>query len=165
MSRFENLDQQPVPFDRETAERAIHRAVNNVREAHGRQRLPFDVDLRGIARSHSRSMATEGYFAHESPDGDGVRERYAAHGYNGDPTGGGRVMGENISMMVYGRPVHMDGRRVEFDTPEQLANGVVCSWMNSPGHRRNLLASRWTIEGIGVYRPDEVTVYVTQNFG
>ena len=44
-----------------------------------------------------------------------------------------------------------------------IATATVDSWMNSPGHRANILVSDWRSEGIGVaFSGNEV--YLTQNF-
>ena len=47
---------------------------------------------------------------------------------------------------------------------EELANLVVDGWMDSPGHRENILNSTYDVEGIGVAINDDEEVYVTQNF-
>lgn len=55
-----------------------------------------------------------------------------------------------------------------YDTPEGLATGIVDSWMNSTGHRENILRPYWNGEGIGieiVETGDGMTkVWATQNF-
>ena len=60
----------------------------------------------------------------------------------------------------------VDGRRNVFYrwyTPEELAGEVVRAWLDSPGHRDNLLAPRYTHEGIGVAFGEDGMVFVTQN--
>jgi hypothetical protein len=50
-------------------------------------------------------------------------------------------------------------------TPEAtLAQDAVTGWMNSPGHRANLLDGGFTHIGIGVARGPNGEVYITQNF-
>ena len=46
-----------------------------------------------------------------------------------------------------------------------MGKAAVISWMNSPGHRANLLSSDWRDIGIGVARSKKGTYYLTQNFG
>ena len=48
---------------------------------------------------------------------------------------------------------------------EAIATQFVDMWMNSDGHRQNILTERWNNEGIGVYYDSEDgEVYATQNF-
>lgn len=51
----------------------------------------------------------------------------------------------------------------EWNTLEELAQSTVNGWMNSPGHRANILGS-YHSEGIGVAIADDDKVYITQNF-
>ena len=46
-----------------------------------------------------------------------------------------------------------------------VAKMAVDGWINSPGHRKNLLGDRWTVCGIGVYRNEHGAWYLTQLFG
>jgi uncharacterized protein YkwD len=48
---------------------------------------------------------------------------------------------------------------------ESIATDVVEGWMNSPGHRENILTSSFDLEGIGLYQGDDGALFVTQNFG
>jgi uncharacterized protein YkwD len=112
-------------------------------------------------------MATRGYFSHTSPEGETFADRYEAFGYDcRAPTDGGGYLtgGENIAQTWYDTPVRTDGGTVEYTTEEELARGIVTQWMNSPGHRDNILTAAWQNEGIGVYVTDDGKVYVTQNF-
>ena len=52
----------------------------------------------------------------------------------------------------------------DYHSLEELANLVVDGWMDSPGHRENILNSSYDVEGIGVAINDDEEVYVTQNF-
>lgn len=148
-------------IDRVELEMLVHEGVTDRRQSHGLDTLAFDDDLREIARYHSRDMAREEYFAHTAPDGETVSDRYDRFGYRcRAPMGDGRYAtgGENIFMMSFAG--------VDRDE-EAIAADVVEGWMNSPGHRENILREYWRAEGIGVYAisSDGTTrVYVTQNF-
>lgn len=147
--------------DRAELERLVHQAVNEQREAHGLNELAFDDGLREVARYHSRDMAEEDYFAHNAPDGETLGDRYERFGYECRvPMGDGRYAtgGENIFMTAYSGYTY---------TEAEIANRTVEGWMDSPGHRENLLRDYWRSEGIGVYvteRDGRTVVYVTQNF-
>ncbi|MDS0478498.1 CAP domain-containing protein [Natrinema sp. 1APR25-10V2] len=154
-------------LDIATVERHIHDAVNEERTARGLKKLQFDAELRDIAREHSRDMAERGYFSHTDPEGDNFADRYAEAGYECRVGGSGGTYytgGENIAQTWYDRAVRTDGGTATYTTERGLADAIVTQWMNSPGHRENILASQWEHEGIGVYVTDDGKVYATQNF-
>lgn len=148
-------------------ERLIHQKINDRRVNHNRPELQYDPVLASIARNHSRDMAERDYFSHTSPEGDGFEERYKAAGYecqvNVTPYIS-RSGGENIAQTWVNERVDTDrGVRI-YTTEEELAAGVVNQWMNSSGHRKNLLRANWNNEGIGVAITETGKVYATQNF-
>ncbi|MDQ2049898.1 CAP domain-containing protein [Natronolimnohabitans sp. A-GB9] len=155
-------------LDRVLVERYVHQAVNEERTDRGLEALEFDDDLQEIARAHSEDMAERGYFAHVDPDGNTFEDRYAAHGYECRAyTGDGSYYtgGENLAMTYVNQPVQTDtGAVVEYTDERELADGIVDQWMNSDGHRENLLAEHWNNEGIGIHVTEDDEVYATQNF-
>lgn len=90
-------------------------------------------------------MAARGYFDHTSPEGEGPGTRVAEAGYSG------RGWGENIAQ-GYGS-----------------AQAVVDGWMNSPGHRANILNCDFNELGVGYAegssRGNVPGIYWTQVFG
>jgi uncharacterized protein YkwD len=99
--------------------------TNDQRAAHGCPALRDDPRLRTAAVGHSVDMQASGYFAHNTPNGVTPWARIEAQGYS-DPSA------ENIAM---GQP-----------TPQ----AVVDAWMNSPGHRANILSCSSKAIGVGV---------------
>ena len=129
--------------------------VNQVRAQHGLAPLRISVKLTAAARAHSLQMAADGYFAHESADGSSFWQRVKAF-YSSSPWSYWSV-GENL---VWSSPDLTPAKALEL-------------WMNSPGHRRNILTSRWQEIGVsavhvpaapGVYKGMDVTI-VTTDFG
>lgn len=158
-------------FAQSNVEQLVHEEINNVRRERGLTPLSFDEDLRKIARYHSEDMATSGYFAHTAPNGETVEDRYQQFGYQCQVRTGGNQYatdGENIAKTYYQATIALDnGSTAYYDSPEALADGVVRQWMNSEGHRKNLLKPYWENEGIGVKIAEEdgeTAVYITQNF-
>ncbi len=153
-------------------EREIHRYVNREREERGLSRMTFDPDLAEIARSHSQDMATTRYFSHTSPDGETMEDRYDRFGYDCRvQVSGNRYMtgAENIAYTYADQPVMRDsGSSVDYLGNEtRIAQGLVHQWMNSQGHRENILRPHWNAEGIGVAiveTAEGTRVYATQNF-
>ncbi|MFC8764604.1 MULTISPECIES: CAP domain-containing protein [Streptomyces] len=113
--------------------------VNSERAKAGCGPLSANATLTRAAQGHSDDMAARNFFDHTDPDGDGPGERVTAAGYPWS------TYGENIAK----------GQ----STPEQ----VMESWMNSPGHRANILNCDFKEIGVGIH--DDGGPYWTQVFG
>lgn len=156
------------PFER-IVERAIHEAVNDVRREHGRSPLNNDTRLVPIARDHSETMASEGEIFHTGSDGT-MADRYEARGYDCRvPVGDNTYLtgAENVAKSWYLTSIATDGGREFYATPAEVGRAVAEQWLNSEGHRENLLHRDWRREGIGVeivVERGNYAVYVTQNF-
>ncbi|MEU6707567.1 sigma-70 family RNA polymerase sigma factor [Streptomyces wuyuanensis] len=83
--------------------------------------------LETAARRHSQDMAARGYFDHTSPDGTDPGDRITAAGYRWS------TYGENIAR------------------GQQSPSSVMDSWMNSPGHRANILNCSFKELGVGIH--------------
>ena len=126
-----------------TASRMLTR-VNAERSATGLAPLTWCPSLARSAYNHSRDMAERQYFEHDSPEGDEVSDRAQAEGYDYS------FVGENIAV------------------GQESVVEVMDDWMNSPGHRANLLMSSYEHFGLGVFRGPyerQSAIYWTQNFG
>lgn len=99
--------------------------TNAQRAAAGCGALHLDAHIQAAAIAHSVDMRARRYFAHNSPDGETPWQRMADAGYT-------TPSGENIAM----------GQA----TPQD----VVTAWMNSPGHRANILNCSSQAVGVGV---------------
>jgi stress response protein SCP2 len=116
-------------------------ATNAERARHGLGLLAADPRLAAAAQGHSEDMVRRAFFAHENPDGAQVWDRAVAAGY---PY---RKVAENIAA---GQPTAAD---------------VVRGWMDSPGHRANILDGELTQIGVGRAAGGTYGVYWTQVFG
>jgi uncharacterized protein YkwD len=117
-----------APAQNLSAEDLAVQLTNQQRAQHGCSALRLDTHLRAAARAHSQDMHARGYFDHNSPDGKTPWDRIKASGY----VGAGRGFAENIAM--------------GYATAQAVVNG----WMNSPGHRANILNCSLKAVGIGV---------------
>lgn len=124
-------------------ESAVLALSNAERTQEGLSSLASDTALADIARAHSADMLARSYFSHTDPAGCGSSCRANAAGY------GWRAIGENIYMS--------EG----FDVPApKHAQMVVDGWMNSPGHRANILGAQYSHMGIGIAQKGDA-IYVT----
>jgi uncharacterized protein YkwD len=116
--------------------------VNTERTASGLQPLTTNELLRQAAQDYAQRMADLGFFSHTDPyTGQQPWDRAKAAGYSWS------YIGENIAA----------GQR----SPQEVMN----SWMNSPGHRENILSPNVTEIGVGVYKGGSVGMYWVQLFG
>ena len=130
----------PTISERTRVENAVASRTNAERDKAGCPALRIDERLRQAARGHSEDMAERNYFSHDSPEGTTPWDRAKAAGYR-DPSG------ENIAR---GYPD---------------ASSVVEAWMNSPGHRANILNCDSMAIGVGVDVTADSGPYWTQMFG
>jgi uncharacterized protein YkwD len=107
--------------------------VNQQRAAYGEVALRANAALTTAATKHSQDMVAHNYFDHTGPAGDTMQSRDKAAGYI--KAGHGYAIGENIAAATG-----------SLATPSQM----VTSWMNSSGHRANILNASFRDSGIGV---------------
>jgi uncharacterized protein YkwD len=107
--------------------------LNAQRRAHGLQKLRANGRLRHAAAPYARLMVSRGFFSHDGPDGSTPQSRIQSTHY----LDGARVwsIGENIAWGTG-----------SLATPRS----IVRSWMNSPGHRANILNPGFRDIGIGI---------------
>ncbi len=124
----------------------VHREINAIRVRNGLHELLWLDDLAGLALLHSTNMGCKGFFDHIDLEGKQISQRQKEH-YPELLLAG---IGENL--------FYIENSRKVFD-PKDIALG----WMNSPGHRDNILKAEFTHEGIGVFLQDN-KLYTAQVF-
>ncbi|PAZ09092.1 stress protein [Streptomyces sp. SA15] len=115
--------------------------TNRERARAGLRPLAVDPLLTVAAQAHSADMVARAFYSHTSPEGSQPWDRAAAAGCRR------RSIGENIAC----------GQR----SPAEVVEG----WMNSPGHRANILKPDFTHIGIGFEGGGPAGTYWTQLFG
>lgn len=126
-------------------EQAIFQRVNQERTSAGLPALNYNTTMEKYARIKSKDMGDNGYFSHEDLQGELITEQMKADGvsYN--------AWGENIA--------YIQG----INNNSDLATQFMDNWMNSSGHRANILSTKFSSIGIGVYKIGN-TYYATQEF-
>ena len=150
-------------------EAEIHNLINNERQSYGLAPLEYDTMLAQIARAHSVDMASRNYFSHTNPEGQGPTERAKAADYNCYKNFGTYFtdgIAENIfKNSLYSSVSYYNGVPVyDWNSQSKIACSTVAGWMNSSGHRENILRSIYDKEGIGVALSSDYAVYITQDF-
>lgn len=157
-------------IDTSQLEVRTHQLINAERVKHGLSPLDHIEKIRLIARSHSEDMAARGYVSHDSPDGHSPTDRGNKAGYDCRKDYGSYYtygLAETIHQdWLYDSYRTLNGRIVSYEwfTLEGLAQTAVRGWMNSKGHRENILDSSYDRAGLGVAVADDGKVYFTQNF-
>ena len=124
-------------------------AVNADRQKHGRPALKLTGPLNEAAQRHAEDMARRNYYSHTSPEGKTVQDRFIA-------AGGSRwkLVEENIARCAGCRPP------ITSDRIDKLETG----WMNSPGHRENILRKGLEGFGYGIVLTKDDGLYAVQTF-
>lgn len=162
-------EDQPV-YDTREIEYLVHELTNQERQNHGLSQLAFDSEITQIARGHSLDMSERNYFAHETPEGFTPTDRAEQLGYSCQKMVGLLIytgIAENIFQgHLFDSYYTVNGVITSFDwiSEEEIAKITVDGWMNSPGHRENILTEIFDREGIGIEITYDHKVYVTQNF-
>lgn len=116
--------------------------VNAQRAANGAGPVAICNSLTRAAQAHSADQAAHNSMSHVGSDGATLVDRIARAGY-----GGWTALGENVA---YG-----------YGDVASVMNG----WMNSPGHRANIVNPAYTHIGLGEANASNGTPYWTQDFG
>ena len=123
--------------------------VNEAREAAGLDRLELDAILNEAAQAHAQDMLDRGFYDHVTPDGQEPMDRYLAAG--GDTS---FVVAENIARCEdCSVPAGLDD-------VEWMHEG----WMDSPGHRENILMHGLSHYGFGIVDRANGLVFGVQTF-
>jgi uncharacterized protein YkwD len=128
-SRAESSGRSSVALS--ALESSLLARVNAVRQSRGLRGLKLSRGLTAAAAYHSQQMIQHGFFEHESRGGGAFWKRverfYGSRGFRS------WEVGENLA----------------YGSPDLTANATVRMWMNSPGHRDNLLSRHWREIGLG----------------
>lgn len=121
-------------------ETEVTRLINIERTKNGLQALTTNWQLARVARYKSQDMIDKNYFSHTSP-----------------------TYGSPFNMMEnFGLRFSAAGENIAYGqrTPQEVVN----AWMNSPGHRANILSPAYTQTGVGAAKKANGTLYWTQMF-
>lgn len=114
--------------------------VNKERASNGLQSLASDSQLAKLAQMKAEDMAKNGYFSHTSPTYGSAFDMMKTYGVSY------KTAGENIAK------------------GQKTAQSVMNGWMNSSGHRANILKSDYTKIGVGYAKASDGTTYWVQIF-
>ena len=169
------------PLDTLQIESDVWTLTNEARARHGLPSLERVGAIDAIARAHSENMAARSFFSHVDPAGQDSTDRALSAGYpcrKPHPDGSESYgLAENIAehpRVTWWKSSTTLGsgwRPDSWHSHSSMAQEIVDGWMDSPGHRENILDPGYTRIGVGIAVlnktkdgwPDE-TVLATQNF-
>ena len=152
-----------------TLESRIHELIKEKRRQKGLALLNYDSKLANIAQKHSQNMAIDNFFDHINPNGEDPTARGLKSGYRCYKDYGSYYtdgIAENLFQNnLYDSITYYNGiPSYDWNTLEEMAQSTVDGWMNSPGHRQNILTSSYDKEGIGAAISSDNEVLITENF-
>lgn len=137
-TRTVRITAQESSFDEWAKE--VLRLTNEERAKLNMPALVWDDSLASLAEEHCNDMIKRGFFSHDNPDGKTPFDRMRNAGLSY------RMAGENIAAGQY--------------SPEAALE----SWMNSKGHRKNILNPDFQSMGAGVVKGGKYGIYWAQEF-
>jgi len=121
-------------------EKQIATMVNSERAKVGLAPLKLNWQLSRVARYKSQDMIDKNYFSHQSP-----------------------TYGSPFDMMKnFGIKYMAAGENIAYG--QRTATEVMTGWMNSPGHKANILSKNYSEIGVGLAKKTDGTCYWTQQF-
>lgn len=129
-----------IPDNLSSYENQVITLVNQQRAKSGLAALKRGVTSSYVARLKSQDMAKKGYFSHQSP-----------------------TYGSPFTMMqTFGLRFSAAGENIAYG--QQTPQAVMNAWMNSAGHRANILSGSYTYIGVGAAKNSKGVIYWTQEF-
>lgn len=121
----------PAPVAADSAQ-SVLTSINGARAKAGCGPLKMNTALMAAAQGHASDMAEKDFFGHKDKNGRGFTSRIRSQGYRYG------LVAENIA------------------AGQTTAAQAVQAWLDSPGHRRNIMNCRFRDTGIAmVYQPDD----------
>jgi len=121
-------------------EKKVVELVNIERQKAGLQALTLDSEISNVARTKAKDMAVNNYFAHQSPTYGSAGDMLTKFGIRWS------AWGENLA------------------SGQKNSESVVAAWMNSEGHRANIMSPDFSRIGVGYVINSSGTPYWTQVF-
>lgn len=163
-AKSKSAEGEPIPFNlkqsdsgekpskknlRESVERLLFEATNEVREKKKLGTLSENPTLLKAGRYHSEDMMKRNYFSHFSPEGKSVLDRIRKF-----KSGYDESCAENLHNIYSGKGL---------SDPQAIADLMIKDWMGSPDHRKNILGKDYTLMSVGC-ATDGFKIFCTQVF-
>lgn len=125
------VPRQPVTVSLGNMEARVQAEINEIRRSYNLKPLTGNNRLAAVARGHSQNMASRSFFGHTDPSGNSAAERVQGAGIRY------QLIAENLAWVE--------------NAPDPIDH-IIKGWLNSPGHRANILRPEVRETGVGVFR-------------
>lgn len=150
-------------FNSQYLEHLVKTGVDEVRKKHNCEPLVNDSILFVASEHHANYMTRLGRLTHKETDSIQTKtpqlraEFFGAENYN---------VGENVLYVPYNSKVkNKKGKKFDTHTYQGIADAMVDSWVNSPGHFKNMITKDYQITGLSVsIDPAKGRIYACQKF-
>ncbi|PZD73051.1 hypothetical protein C1752_02868 [Acaryochloris thomasi RCC1774] len=112
-------------------EARVQAEINQIRRSYDLKPMQGNRRLAKVARGHSQNMAARSFFGHTDPSGNSAAERVQGAGIRY------QLVAENLAWVE--------------NAPDPVDH-IVQGWLNSPGHRANILRPEVRETGVGIFR-------------
>ena len=153
----ENNDRQeegtaPNEINENRIEQLVGQLINEERSERGLNSLTWNDREYTPAKQHAENMKENEYVGHTKPSGETMQERYSA------------ICGENANSVFLGNYITWNtNQEVYIDSDRDVAEVLMIEWMNSDGHRQNILDRRHESMAVAVsYDENSRAVYAVQ---
>jgi len=160
-----NITPPEVPENLSYLEQKVFDGVNAERVKAGLAPTKWSSDLAYVARLYSQDMASRGFFGHQSPEGKYHDDRLHENGiyyYNTSAENLAEI--SHVSFYTY---IEQTGKIINktYKSLDEVVEAAVEGWMNSTGHRENILYPGFDESGMGAaYSGQNESFYFTQIF-
>ena len=119
-------------------ENLIVEKVNRERLKQGVPILCQNTLMQSYARLKAKDMGDRDYFSHKNPEGESVIDF---------------MKRDDVPYFAWGENIaYIMSSTIDFSNPDELAEQFVTNWMNSQGHRENILSTAFEGIGVGLYK-------------
>jgi len=134
-------------FNREYLEHLVKIKVDSVRKSHGCEILINDSILFKASNFHARFMSHNLILSHKEIESDSTRTPQMRAEYFGAKN---YLVGENVLFSAIGESINKKGKLFNGNTYGGMAAAMVDSWVNSPGHFKNIITENYSITGLSI---------------
>ncbi|WP_338728628.1 CAP domain-containing protein [Haladaptatus sp. DJG-WS-42] len=157
----------PDSFNETKVAVLVYEGINAERADQSSSELRFEDELTEMALYHSTDMATDGYYAHESPSGETVEDRYRKYELYerckilDDSKGYYHRGAESIGKTTAGSYYTVNGEQRINPDEQAVATAIVNRWMNTTTDAEYIGLDNARSVGVGVRITADGTVYAT----
>ncbi len=153
----------PSGLNTKLLEHEIKTLIDSTRLAHQLPALFNDSILYVASRHHAQYLFSKGALSHEERENKTFFSPQDRANYYGVPKN--YFVGENIAYTIYNSSVRVKDKTFQTNSYREIARSLVCSWVNSKGHFKNIIDPNYQVTGLAIsVDPKLKRIYACQKF-